>query len=170
MVGPRWGGTAAFDVRRLHVVVTGSRSGGRPSPIGHLHVTLSVSRSGDAVVQAHPRALFRAVANLLDNAVRHAAEGGTVTLDISERPGGTVITVTDDGPGAPPEERARMVQRFAQLDRSHVGSGGAGLGLAILSAVAAAHDGCLEIADGPSGRGLAVSLYLPVPSAGLVRT
>jgi signal transduction histidine kinase len=129
---------------------------------------ISVSRNGDAVVHADPRALGRAVANLLDNAIRHSPDGGTVTLDIAAGADGTRITVSDDGPGVPPEQRERMVQRFAQLDRSHGGNGGAGLGLSIVSAVAAAQNGRMEIADGPSGRGLAVTLHLPVPAAGTV--
>jgi heavy metal sensor kinase len=131
---------------------------------------ITVSSVGDAVVRADPRALSRAVANLLDNAIRHAADGGNVALHITQRPDGTAITVIDDGPGVPPEEREQMVQRFAQLDRAHVRSGGAGLGLSIVSAVAAAQHGRLEISDAPSGRGLAVTLYLPVHSAGPVVT
>jgi heavy metal sensor kinase len=128
---------------------------------------ITVSSDGTAVVRADPRALSRAVANLLDNAIRHAADGGNVALHITQRPDGTAITVTDDGPGVPPEERERMVQRFAQLDRAHVSSGGTGLGLSIVSAVAAAQHGRLEISDAPSGRGLAVTLHLPsVPAAG----
>jgi signal transduction histidine kinase len=59
-----------------------------------------------------------------------------------------------------------MVQRFAQLDRSRGANGGAGLGLSIVSAVAAAQQGQLEIADGPAGRGLAVTLRLPAPAQG----
>jgi signal transduction histidine kinase len=124
---------------------------------------ISLSRTGDAGVRADPRALARAVANLLDNAIRHAPDGGTVTLDVDQRSDGTAITVTDDGPGAPPEERDRMIQRFAQGDPGR--RGGAGLGLAIVASVAAAHDGSLELADAPSGRGLAVTIRLPTASA-----
>jgi heavy metal sensor kinase len=126
---------------------------------------ITLSRTGDAVVQADPRALARAVANLLDNAIRHAPDGGTVTLEVAQRADGTAITVTDDGPGVPPEERDRMVQRFAQGDRGRASSGGAGLGLAIVASVAATHDGSLELAEAPSGRGLAVTIRLPTSAA-----
>jgi signal transduction histidine kinase len=128
-------------------------------------VALLRKGDADAVVRADARALGRAVANLLDNAVRHAPEGGTVTLEISRRPDGTAITVTDDGPGVPLEERDRMTQRFAQLDRTAGATGGAGLGLAIVASVTAAHSGRLEIADADSGQGLAVTIELPVPTA-----
>jgi heavy metal sensor kinase len=123
---------------------------------------ITVTRTGDAVVRADGRALGRALANLVDNAIRHAPDGGHVALTIRQGADSTSISVTDDGPGVPPEERDRMVQRFAQLDRTQSRGGGAGLGLSIVSAVAAAHDGRIEITQGPSGRGLTVTIHLPV--------
>jgi signal transduction histidine kinase len=128
-------------------------------------ITLHKKGDGDAVVRADARALGRSVANLLDNAIRHAAEGGTVTLDITQRPDGTSITVTDDGPGVPPEERDRITQRFTQLDDTSGPTGGAGLGLAIVASVTAAHGGRVAIADAESGQGLAVTIHLPNPTA-----
>ncbi|WP_369132717.1 sensor histidine kinase [Modestobacter sp. I12A-02662] len=123
---------------------------------------ITLTRTGDAVVRADGRALARALANLLDNAIRHAPDGGHVGLTIGQRPDGTAISVTDDGPGVPPAERERLVQRFAQLDRTEAPTGGAGLGLAIVASVAAAHDGRIEVADGPGGRGLSVTIHLPL--------
>ncbi|MGY1633624.1 sensor histidine kinase [Geodermatophilus sp. SYSU D01186] len=125
---------------------------------------ITVTGSGDSVVRADRRALTRALANLLDNAVRHAPDGGHVDLAITADPDGTAITVTDDGPGVPPEERQRLTQRFAQLDRTRAGGGGAGLGLAIVASVAAAHGGRVDITEAPSGQGLSVTLHLPVTS------
>ena len=127
---------------------------------------IELIRSGDGVVSADARALARAVANRLDNAVRHAPDGGSVEVVISRRAASTAITVSDDGPGVPPEDRSRLTQRFAQLDRSK--PGGAGLGLAIVASVAAAHRGRVEFADGPSGRGLSVTLHLPQAPASSV--
>ncbi|MGY1638547.1 sensor histidine kinase [Geodermatophilus sp. SYSU D00742] len=123
---------------------------------------VTVTSSGDSAVRADGRALTRAVANLLDNAVRHAPDGGHVDVSITADREGTAITVTDDGPGVPPEDRARLTQRFAQLDRTRGGGGGAGLGLAIVASVAAAHGGQVDIAEAPSGHGLSVTLRLPV--------
>jgi signal transduction histidine kinase len=104
---------------------------------------------------------LRTLANLLDNAVRHAPDGSEVTVTVRQDPGGTAITVTDAGPGIPPGERQRLTERFTQLERGRSGGGAAGLGLAIVASVVAAHGGRLEIDDGPSGRGLAVTLRLP---------
>ena len=109
------------------------------------------TRTGDAVVRADGRALGRALANLVDNAIRHAPDGGHVALTISQGADSTSISVTDDGPGVSSDDRDRMVQRFAQLDRSQSRGGGAGLGLSIVSAVAAAHDGRIELTQGPLG-------------------
>ncbi|SFK58237.1 ATP-binding protein [Geodermatophilus ruber] len=129
---------------------------------------ITLTRTGDAVVRADGRALARAVANLLDNAVRHAPEGGHVALAVEQGAASTAITVTDDGPGVAPEERARLTQRFTQIDRARGAGGGAGLGLAIVASVAAAHGGRVDLAEAPSGRGLAVTLHLPVASPGSV--
>lgn len=122
---------------------------------------ITLTRTGDAVVRADGRSLVRAVANLLDNAVRHAPEGGHVALTMGPTPDGIAINVTDDGPGIPPDERARMTERFAQLDRTKNG-GGAGLGLAIVASVAAAHHGRVDIDEAASGHGLSVTIHLPV--------
>jgi signal transduction histidine kinase len=127
---------------------------------------ITVTATGDAVVRADGRALARAVANLLDNAVRHAPDGGHVSLEISQTSETTAITVADDGPGVPADQRDRMTQRFAQLDRAR--TGGAGLGLAIVASVAAAHGGRVDIADPPSGQGLSVTLHLPSVAPGSV--
>jgi len=117
---------------------------------------------GDAAVHADPRALGRALSNLLDNAVRHAAEGGRVELEIIQRIPYVAVTVTDDGPGVDPAQRRRATERFAQLDPARGVGGGAGLGLAMVTSIAAAHGGSLELGTPPDGRGLAVTLRLPV--------
>ena len=122
---------------------------------------VSLARTGDAVVRADSRALARAVGNLVDNAIRHAPDGGTVAVDVRQERGSAAITVTDDGPGVPPEERDRITRRFLQLDLADRSGGGAGLGLAIVSSVTAAHSGRLEVAEAPSGHGLAVTMWLP---------
>jgi heavy metal sensor kinase len=121
---------------------------------------VTLARTGDAVVRADRRALSRALANLLDNAVRHTADGTAVRVTVGQEADGTAITVTDAGPGVPPKEREHMTQRFTQLDQGRAG-GAAGLGLAIVASVAAAHGGRLDIDEGPDGRGLAVTLHLP---------
>ena len=96
--------------------------------------------------------LERAVANLLDNAIRHARHRVVVTL--GEAGDRAVLTVADDGPGIPPDAREVVFERFTRLDDARtVADGGVGLGLAIARDVAERHGGTLELAaDGPGAR------------------
>ena len=89
--------------------------------------------------------LARAVANLLDNAVRHARSVVTVTL--SQAPDGrATLAVLDDGPGIPADRREVVFERFTRLDDARSASdGGAGLGLAIAREIAERHHGTLEL-------------------------
>ena len=92
--------------------------------------------------------LTRLVRNLLDNAVRHAASGVSVTLE--EIGSAAVLTVANDGAGIPVEDRQRVFERFARLDDARAEhSGGTGLGLAIVREIAEHHDGQVEVVDGP---------------------
>jgi heavy metal sensor kinase len=125
---------------------------------------VTLTRRGDAAVHADPRALGRALSNLLDNAVRHASSGGHVELEIVRGDRHVSVTVTDDGPGVDSAQRRGVTERFAQLDRTRAGGGGAGLGLAMVASIVAAHDGTLELGTAPTGTGLAVTLRLPAPA------
>jgi len=98
--------------------------------------------------------LRQALANLLDNALGHGA--GTITVTL--RPG-PVLTVADEGPGIPPEEREHVLRRFYRLDRSR-NTPGTGLGLALVAAVARLHGGSVRLGEGEGGRGLGVTLDL----------
>ena len=91
-------------------------------------------------VTGDPRQLERLVGNLLDNAVRHADR--RVRVELSEAGGTVLLAVDDDGRGVPADERDRVFGRFVRLEGSRDrDSGGAGLGLAIVAEVAAAHGG-----------------------------
>jgi signal transduction histidine kinase len=90
--------------------------------------------------------LSRAVANVLDNAVRHARTRVTVTL--AEVDGAAVLAVADDGPGIPAAARDAVFERFSRLDEARgVDDGGAGLGLAIARDIAVRHGGRLVLDD-----------------------
>ena len=102
--------------------------------------------------------LGRALGNLLDNAVRHAS--GAVTVTLGEHDGTAVVTVADDGPGIPVEERERVFERFTRLDDARSADGGAGLGLAIAREIAERHGGSLALTG--SGSGARFVLRLPI--------
>jgi signal transduction histidine kinase len=105
-------------------------------------------------------ALHRILANLLDNAVRHAHS--SVTLSAAARGEFVVITVTDDGPGIPVADRERVFERFTRLDDARArDAGGAGLGLAIVRELVRRHGGTVHLSD--ASPGLRVEIRLPAP-------
>jgi signal transduction histidine kinase len=106
-------------------------------------------RGEGAIVSGHPQLLANAVANLVENAIAHAPAGSEVALELSPGPA-PALTIADRGPGVPPEERARVLERFTRLDASR-GRSGAGLGLSLVAAVARLHDARLELDDNAPG-------------------
>jgi signal transduction histidine kinase len=108
----------------------------------------------------------QALANLLDNAVKYTPPGGAVMLRTRRRGSGEIeVTVTDTGPGVPEEDRERVLERFVRLEQSR-SAPGSGLGLSLVSAVARAHGGRLELDEGPGavdgkGPGLRTALVFP---------
>jgi two-component system, OmpR family, sensor kinase len=116
----------------------------------------------DALLTADPDRLAQALRNLIRNAVEHtAAPDGLVRLEVTKRPGGMVrFVVLDDGPGIEDAQLERVFERFHRTDdnRSRK-TGGAGLGLAIVRAIARAHGG--EARAVHSGTGARLELELP---------
>jgi signal transduction histidine kinase len=106
----------------------------------------------------------QAVSNLIENALKYTNEGGNVEVRAVRRPDGRIeIDVLDDGPGVPPTERDRVLERFVRLE-SHRTSPGVGLGLSLVAAVARLHRGGLHLRDGLDNgghKGLGAALVLP---------
>lgn len=111
--------------------------------------------------------IAQALANLLDNAVKYTPTGGAIMLRVRRRSSGDLeLAVTDTGPGISEADRDRVVQRFVRLENSR-NEPGVGLGLSLVAAVARAHRGQLELAEGPGavgdgGPGLRVALVFPM--------
>ncbi|MET7963696.1 HAMP domain-containing sensor histidine kinase [Micromonospora zamorensis] len=107
--------------------------------------------------------LRRVLANLVDNAVRHAY--GSVVLAAGSAAGAGayhLVTVTDDGPGIPVADRERVFDRFTRLDDGRArDDGGAGLGLAIVRELVRRAGGSISLTDAPEQAGLRVRLLLP---------
>lgn len=100
----------------------------------------------------------QAVGNLVDNALKFSPTGGVVRVSARAQDGGAVITVSDQGVGIPVADRARATERFFRGESAR-STPGAGLGLALVQAVAQLHGGALILGD--AGPGLAASLVLP---------
>ncbi|MFF4101085.1 sensor histidine kinase [Streptomyces sp. NPDC001903] len=142
----------------------------RPGP----RVPLRLDAQAPVPAAGDPARLERALANLVDNALRHARTGVVVRAATESAPpadgraggGWAVLEVEDDGPGIPAADRDRVFERFVRLDpdRGRAG-GGTGLGLAIVREIARAHGG--EARALPSrGGGSGIRLVLRVPAGG----
>lgn len=113
----------------------------------------------DLEARGDERMLRQMLMNLLDNAVRHTPAGGGVRVDVRASPETFEVAVTDGGPGIPEAEHERIFERFVRLDPARPSSEGAGLGLPIARAIAAAHGGTLVLArSDPSGSTFVVRL------------
>ncbi len=117
--------------------------------------TLQLHADAPLTVQGDAAALSALVRNLADNAVRYAPHGARVEVDVAAIEGAPTLTVDDNGPGIPAEERERVFDRFYR--RQHGDATGTGLGLAIVRSVAAQHGAHLSLDDSPLG-GLRVRL------------
>lgn len=114
------------------------------------------------LVGGHVIALREIVTNLVDNAIRYTPEGGIVTTRIASAEGRVILTIEDDGPGIPPEEREKVFQRFYRIDDRD--SDGCGLGLAIVREFALSIGAQVFLATPAAGHGLsAVVEFRPAP-------
>jgi len=118
---------------------------------------------GDAVALGDRRALEQVAANLLSNAVKFSPQGATVRVRVVRRRGEVLLEVADEGPGMPPEDAARIGERFFRA-RTAAGVEGTGLGLAITREIVERLDGRLEV-DTAEGAGATFRVRLPAAGA-----
>ncbi|MEA2168320.1 MAG: two-component system, OmpR family, sensor histidine kinase PrrB, partial [Solirubrobacteraceae bacterium] len=109
-----------------------------------LTIDLDAPASGP-MLRGDSDGLARVLDNLVENAAVHGRTGGHVRVTVTP----DTVTVEDDGPGIPPGDRARVLERFAR--GADTPAPGSGLGLAIVAAEAARHDGTLTLDDSPLG-------------------
>ncbi len=125
-----------------------------------------VSRA-DVTAQVDAQRITQAWLQLLANAVRFSAAGSAVRLGSEVAGGRLLLWVRDEGPGVPPEEEERIFERFHRGRADRV-QHGAGLGLPIVAAIAAAHGGRVFLEHPPPGAGPGVVFVLDLPAVGLV--
>ena len=119
---------------------------------------IQMETQGDAVAWVNRELIGQALGNLIDNVLKHAT-GGTLELAARRLGGRVEVSVRDAGPGIPADRRSEALQRFSRLDPARQ-AGGAGLGLALVAAVARLHGARLRLEDALPG--LRVVLELPV--------
>ena len=111
--------------------------------------------------------LRRLIVNLLDNAIRYTSPGSTVRVDLEAAPGGYALSISDRGPGIPPDVQTHIFERFYRADtartRREDGNSGAGLGLALSRWIAEVHGGHLTLARS-SEAGTTFTAFIPNPS------
>lgn len=111
--------------------------------------------------------LSQIIANLLDNALRHTPNGGTIRIRLVAVPEGVQLSVIDDGEGIPATDLDHVFDRFYRVDRSrNRQTGGSGLGLSIARQLVEAHEGRIWVESPPSGQatGSEFTLFLPANS------
>lgn len=124
------------------------------------------TRLQPAPARIDPDRISQVAMNLLDNAIRHTPEGGTIVVETGISDGQAFLAVTDEGPGIPDELAARIFERFSRGDSARGrDSGGTGLGLAIALAIATAHDGSLRLEE-RGERGSRFVLKVPATAPG----
>jgi signal transduction histidine kinase len=107
---------------------------------------------GDAParVTADRDLLFDALANLVDNAIKHGHQHGHVVVRIDQKDGRAILSVSDNGPGIPPDQFEHVFRRFYRLERSRCTPGN-GLGLSLVAAVARLHGARVTLSDNAPG-------------------
>ena len=108
--------------------------------------------------------LSQALANLLENALRHTPPGARITVRVQNLAGGPRLLVGDDGPGIPRELRERALAPFGRLEPSR-STPGSGLGLAIAASIAQRHGARLELGDAAPGLEVSIAFPAPAPAA-----
>lgn len=120
--------------------------------------SLAVDAETGAVVRGNRQLLVQLIVNLVENAISHTPPGTSIRLGVRRRSGRIVLTVADDGPGIPAEERSHVFRRFFRLDQSR-STPGTGLGLALVAAIAEIHGILIELGD--NSPGLRMTLTFP---------
>jgi signal transduction histidine kinase len=168
--------TALFDITRIEAGIGAEQFGavdlGRlAADVADLYEAVAEERGlrlacevePGLTVQGHDQLLALALSNLVDNALKHAPAGTAITVAATRDAGAAALIVADRGPGIPETDRERALGRFVRLDPSR-GTPGAGLGLALVAAVARMHDAEIALAD--NAPGLRATLRFPASASG----
>ena len=122
---------------------------------------LTIAGEREVLVTGDRDLIFDAIANLVDNAIKHGRAGGHVVVANETIDGSPVVSIADDGPGIPLDQHEHVFKRFYRLEQSRYTPGN-GLGLSLVAAVARLHGGRIEMRD--NSPGLKLMLWFPSPT------
>jgi signal transduction histidine kinase len=122
---------------------------------------LTIAGEREVLVTGDRDLIFDAIANLVDNAIKHGRHGGQVVVANENIDGRPVISIADDGPGIPADECEHVFKRFYRLEHSRYAPGN-GLGLSLVAAVARLHGARIEMLD--NAPGLRLKLWFSAPA------
>ena len=122
---------------------------------------LSIVGDREVLVTGDRDLIFDAIANLVDNAIKHGRAGGQVVVASENIDGQAVISIADDGPGIPVDQHEHVFKRFYRLEHSRYAPGN-GLGLSLVAAVARLHGARIEMLD--NSPGLKLRLWFSAPT------
>ncbi|WP_095096067.1 sensor histidine kinase KdpD [Pseudomonas sp. Irchel 3A5] len=114
------------------------------------------------LLYVHAALIEQALVNVLENAARFSPVNGRLELEAGAIDGELFFAVSDEGPGIPEEERAKIFDMFYTAARGDRGGQGTGLGLAICQGMVGAHGGRISVGQGIDGQGTSITLYLPL--------
>lgn len=145
--GTRRGGFVQVDLAKLAAEVAEFYL-----PVAELkEITLSFEPAGNLDAAGDPLLLAQALGNLVENALKYAPERGAIAIRARRSSAQQIeLSVADNGPGVPDQEKPKVVERFYRGDASR-GTPGVGLGLSLVSAVAQLHGGTLVLEDNQPG-------------------
>ena len=123
------------------------------------------THEGQGTVAFEEKRIRQVLLNLLINALHVSPSGGRITLHSKLVDGTWHVSVEDEGPGLPAEQRERIFERFVRFPSPGAEDRGSGLGLAICRSIVQLHRGCIFAAEGENGRGLKVAFEIPAASA-----
>lgn len=114
------------------------------------------------LLYVHAALIEQALVNVLENAARFSPPHGRLELRAGVDDSELFFSVSDEGPGIPQEDRAKIFDMFYTAARGDRGGQGTGLGLAICQGMVGAHGGRISVDDGIEGRGTCITLHLPL--------
>ena len=114
------------------------------------------------LLYVHAALIEQALINVVENAARFSPQHGRLQMEVTASSEELVFSVSDEGPGIPEDERAKIFDMFYTAARGDRGGQGTGLGLAICQGMVGAHGGRISVGEGIDGRGTCISLHLPL--------